>query len=127
MRVECEGTKYDTTLTSQGTQTGERAVIHMALITKSVRSLEDLGMRDKLGIGRAMLAMLRAKPSPEWDQESAGDWFLRTRQTRRALDRFWRQDAQAPIPTFVDTGATLIDKNNLTNFRRASDAARSGN
>jgi ribose transport system substrate-binding protein len=44
-----------------------------------------------------------------------------------SLDRFWRQDAQAPIPTFVDTGATLIDKNNLTNFRRASDAARSGN
>jgi len=44
-----------------------------------------------------------------------------------SLDRFWRQDAQAPIPTFVDTGATLIDKNNLANFRRASDAARSGN
>jgi ribose transport system substrate-binding protein len=44
-----------------------------------------------------------------------------------SLDRLWRQDAQAPIPTFVDTGATLIDKNNLTNFRRASDAARSGN
>ena len=44
-----------------------------------------------------------------------------------SLDHFWRQDAQAPIPTFVDTGATLIDKNNLTNFRRASDAARSGN
>ena len=44
-----------------------------------------------------------------------------------SLDRFWSQDAQAPIPTFVDTGATLIDKNNLANFRHASDAARSGN
>ena len=43
-----------------------------------------------------------------------------------SLDRFWSQDAQAPIPTFVDTGATLIDKNNLANFRHASDAARSG-
>ncbi len=44
-----------------------------------------------------------------------------------SLDHFWAQDAQAPIPTFIDTGATLIDKNNLANFRRASDAARSGN
>ena len=44
-----------------------------------------------------------------------------------SLDRFWAQDAQAPIPMFVDTGATLIDKNNIANFRRASEAARSGN
>ncbi|MBW8885459.1 MAG: hypothetical protein JF612_11960 [Planctomycetia bacterium] len=48
MRVELEGSKYDTTLTSQGTQTGERAIVHLTLITKTVRSLEDLGMRDKL-------------------------------------------------------------------------------
>jgi type II secretory ATPase GspE/PulE/Tfp pilus assembly ATPase PilB-like protein len=48
LRVEFEGNKYDTTLTTQGTQTGERAVVHMALITKTSRSLEDLGMRDKL-------------------------------------------------------------------------------
>jgi len=48
MRVEFEGSKYDTALTSQGTQSGERAVIHFMLITKNVRSLEDLGMRDKL-------------------------------------------------------------------------------
>ena len=44
-----------------------------------------------------------------------------------SLDHFWAQDAQAPIPMFIDTGATLIDKNNLANFRRASDASRSGN
>jgi ribose transport system substrate-binding protein len=44
-----------------------------------------------------------------------------------SLDRFWAQDTQAPIPTFIDTGATLIDKHNLANFRQASDAARSGN
>lgn len=44
-----------------------------------------------------------------------------------SLDRFWAQDTQAPIPTFVDTGATLIDKHNLANFRRASDTARPGN
>ena len=44
-----------------------------------------------------------------------------------SLDRFWAQDAQAPVPTFVDTGATLIDKHNLANFRRASDTARPRN
>ena len=44
-----------------------------------------------------------------------------------SLDRFWAQEAQAPIPTLVDTGATLVDKNNLARFRRASDATLSGN
>jgi ribose transport system substrate-binding protein len=44
-----------------------------------------------------------------------------------SLDRFWQQEAQAPIPTLVDTGATLVDKNNLARFRRASDATLSGN
>lgn len=48
LRVEFEGNKYDTTLTTQGTQTGERVVIHMAIITKTTRSLEDLGMREAL-------------------------------------------------------------------------------
>jgi ribose transport system substrate-binding protein len=44
-----------------------------------------------------------------------------------SLDHFWVQDAQAPIPMLIDTGATLIDKNNLANFRRSSDAVRSSN
>jgi ribose transport system substrate-binding protein len=44
-----------------------------------------------------------------------------------SLDRLWAQDTQSPIPTLVDTGATLIDKHNLADFRRLSDAARSGN
>jgi type II secretory ATPase GspE/PulE/Tfp pilus assembly ATPase PilB-like protein len=48
MRVDFEGNKYDTTLTAQGTQAGERVVILFNLITKNVRSLDDLGMRDKL-------------------------------------------------------------------------------
>ncbi len=44
-----------------------------------------------------------------------------------SLDRFWAQEAQAPIPTLVDTGATLVDRSNLARFRQASDAMRSGN
>jgi len=48
LKLEFEGNKYDAALTSQGTQTGERAVLHMTQITKTVRTLEDLGMRDKV-------------------------------------------------------------------------------
>jgi type II secretory ATPase GspE/PulE/Tfp pilus assembly ATPase PilB-like protein len=48
MRVEFEGNKYDTTLITQGTQAGERVALQFKLVTKSVRGLEDLGMRDKL-------------------------------------------------------------------------------
>jgi type II secretory ATPase GspE/PulE/Tfp pilus assembly ATPase PilB-like protein len=48
LRVEFGGEKYDTTFLSQGTPTGERAVLTFALVTKHVRTLEELGMRDKL-------------------------------------------------------------------------------
>jgi type II secretory ATPase GspE/PulE/Tfp pilus assembly ATPase PilB-like protein len=48
MRVDFEGNKYDTTLQSQGTQTGERVVLGFTLVTKHIRTLEDLGMRDKV-------------------------------------------------------------------------------
>lgn len=48
MRVDFEGNKWDTSFQSQGTPAGERAVLSFTLITKQVRSLEELGMRDKL-------------------------------------------------------------------------------
>jgi type II secretory ATPase GspE/PulE/Tfp pilus assembly ATPase PilB-like protein len=47
-KVEFSGNKFDTSVLSQGTQTGERAVVSFLLITKTVPGLEDLGMRDKL-------------------------------------------------------------------------------
>ncbi|MDX1948533.1 MAG: ATPase, T2SS/T4P/T4SS family [Pirellulaceae bacterium] len=47
-KIEFGGAKYDASLVSQGTPTGERAILTTAVITKTVRSLEDLGMRDKL-------------------------------------------------------------------------------
>ena len=47
LKLEYEGHKYDAALLSQGTQTGERTVLSFTLITKHVRSLEELGMRDK--------------------------------------------------------------------------------
>jgi type II secretory ATPase GspE/PulE/Tfp pilus assembly ATPase PilB-like protein len=90
LKVEFEGSKYDVTVTSQGTQTGERAVVHFAIITKTVRSLEDLGMRDKtreqlnaiMGPGQHGLVVFAALP---------GDGLSSTWQASlRATDRLMR-------------------------------------
>jgi ribose transport system substrate-binding protein len=40
-----------------------------------------------------------------------------------ALDRNWSQDLFSPLPAFVDTGASLVDKSNVDEFLRARDAA----
>ena len=48
-----------------------------------------LGLRDKIAIGRGMLAMLRAKPGPEQDVLDMAAWFQRTGQTERAVRRFY--------------------------------------
>ncbi len=48
LKAEFNGNKYDALLLSQGTQTGERAVVTFRPITKTVPTLESLGMRDKL-------------------------------------------------------------------------------
>jgi type II secretory ATPase GspE/PulE/Tfp pilus assembly ATPase PilB-like protein len=47
LKIEFAGNKYDATFLSQGTPTGERVVLGFAIVTKHVKSLEDLGMRDK--------------------------------------------------------------------------------
>jgi type II secretory ATPase GspE/PulE/Tfp pilus assembly ATPase PilB-like protein len=47
-RVDFEGNKYETSVITQGTQTGERVVIHLVMVTKHIPALEELGMRDKL-------------------------------------------------------------------------------
>src|SRR4051812_23201254 len=91
-RIEYEGSKYDTTLTSQGTQTGERVVVHATLITKTTRSLEDLGMREKqkealagiMGPGQHGLVVFAALPG---DGLSA-TWQAALRGTDRLMRDF---------------------------------------
>jgi squalene-associated FAD-dependent desaturase len=48
-----------------------------------------LGLRDKLGIARGMMAMLRARPDPKHDTITVAEWFAQTGQTERAVQRFW--------------------------------------
>lgn len=40
-----------------------------------------------------------------------------------ALDSAWGQNPFSPIPTFVDTGATLIDQSNVQSFLQAQESA----
>ncbi|MGI8744173.1 MAG: substrate-binding domain-containing protein [Bryobacteraceae bacterium] len=49
-----------------------------------------------------------------------GDLHLNKPQT---LDTNWAQDTQSPLPGFVDTGATLIDKSNVSVFISSRDAS----
>lgn len=44
----------------------------------------------------------------------------------KTLDADWKQDSFSSLPTFVDTGATLIDKGNVERFLRDKQAATSG-
>lgn len=39
------------------------------------------------------------------------------------LDGNWAQDSFSPIPTFVDTGATLVEKSNVEAFLKARESA----
>jgi ribose transport system substrate-binding protein len=41
----------------------------------------------------------------------------------RPMQRNWAQDPFSPLPAFVDTGATLIDKNNVDAFMAAEKSA----
>lgn len=40
-----------------------------------------------------------------------------------SLTKYWAEDSFAPIPTFVDTGATLIDTTNVDKFIQARNSA----
>lgn len=42
-----------------------------------------------------------------------------------SLDQNWAQDTQSPLPMFVDTGLTSIDKSNVDAFLSARDAEKS--
>lgn len=54
--------------------------------------LKFLDRDDKLGIGKAMLALRRERTRrQDLDRISMLDWLLQKRQTPRAIDRFWRQ------------------------------------
>ncbi|HZU24874.1 MAG TPA: substrate-binding domain-containing protein [Bryobacteraceae bacterium] len=44
-----------------------------------------------------------------------------------SLDHDWKDDTLSPFPSFVDTGATLIDSSNLAAFQAAQQSAKQTN
>ena len=47
-------------------------------------------------------------------------------QKPASLEADWSKDSFAPIPSFVDTGSALIDKNNVDSFLQAKQSATGG-
>ncbi len=66
---------------------GLPAPAHTSLSFLQFRSL---GLRDKIGIARAMSAMLHVRADPKYDALDIGTWFARAGQSERAIARFWR-------------------------------------
>jgi squalene-associated FAD-dependent desaturase len=63
-------------------------------LTGSFATFAPLNLRDKLSIGRALLAILWAKGKPGDLEQDGGismlEWLRRRHQTPRAISRFWR-------------------------------------
>jgi ribose transport system substrate-binding protein len=39
-----------------------------------------------------------------------------------SLDQNWSENSFSPVPAFVDTGSSLIDKNNIAAFEAANQS-----
>ena len=114
IKFEYAGGKYDGILQSQGTPTGERVVLILALITKTQRSLEDLGMRDKLrdqlketmANGQKGLVIFTAMPGDGLTQM----WVAGLRATDRLLRDFVAiQDVNNPEPDVENVEPTKFN------------------
>jgi squalene-associated FAD-dependent desaturase len=71
--------------------------------TGAFLGLKCLGLADKLGIARALLAMRRERTSrTDLQRISMLDWLRQKRQTPRAIDRFWRQVLVSAINEDLD-------------------------
>ena len=74
---------------------GKRSVIQGSFLPAPLHTapsflrFRSLGLRDKIGIARGMMAMLRAHPDPKHDTITVEEWFVLTGQTERAVRRFW--------------------------------------
>jgi type II secretory ATPase GspE/PulE/Tfp pilus assembly ATPase PilB-like protein len=97
LKIELSGNKYDGLLLSQGTQTGERAILTLRPITKHVPTLENLGMRDKLreqvqeliGPGAKGMVVFSALPG----DGLTSTWIASLRGTDRLMRDFMSVEA----------------------------------
>ncbi len=62
-----------------------------AHFTESFLKLTFLNAREKLAVGRALLAIARESRRADLDRITMLDWLREKRQPARAIERFWRQ------------------------------------
>jgi squalene-associated FAD-dependent desaturase len=76
--------------------------------TESFTTLHFLGITDKIGIGRALLALQSERKSRrDLDAITMLDWLREKRQTPRAIERFWRQILVSAINEELDRMSAL--------------------
>jgi len=76
--------------------------------TESFATLHFLGLRDKIGIGRALLALRgERKTRDDLDSITMLEWLREKRQTPRAIERFWRQILVSAINEELDRMSAL--------------------
>jgi zeta-carotene desaturase len=76
--------------------------------TESFARLHFLGLIDKIGIGRALLALRgERKTRRDLDSITMLDWLHEKRQTPRAIERFWRQILVSAINEELDRMSAL--------------------
>jgi len=76
--------------------------------TESFARLRFLSLRDKVAIGRALLALRRERGHrTDLDRITMLDWLREKRQTPAAIDRFWRQVLVSAINEELDRMAAL--------------------
>jgi len=66
-----------------------------------------LNLRDKMAIGRALLALRRERGRKDLDRITMMDWLREKRQTPRAIDRFWRQVLVSAVNEDLERMAAL--------------------
>ncbi len=67
-----------------------------------------LSRADKIGIGKALLAIRRERTKrKDLERISMLDWLLQKRQTARAIDRFWRQVLVSAVNEDLDRMAAV--------------------
>ena len=72
----------------------------------SFRKLQFISLKDKIGIGKAMLAVKSERRTrKDLDQITMLDWLKEKNQTPNAIERFWRQILVSAINEELDTMA----------------------
>ena len=76
--------------------------------TESFVGMHCLSFADKMGIGKALLALRRERTRrKDLDRISMLDWLLQKRQTAHAIDRFWRQVLVSAVNEDLDRMAAI--------------------